>query len=58
MDPNATLRDLLEWASAVLADAELTDDSTALDAAERIVGLHEWLSKGGFLPSAWERASK
>jgi hypothetical protein len=50
MDPNAALDQLREL---------LTGNDGSIDdyerAAEVFDGLDEWLSKGGFLPSAWER---
>ena len=56
MDINETLRIIRENVAVYRA----TDDAeTANDAAERVVehveALDGWLSKGGFLPTAWAR---
>jgi hypothetical protein len=55
MDPNACLREMLE----ITADFDKLEDDEALIAANRLVdlvdGLDGWLSKGGFLPTRWER---
>ena len=58
MDPNAALanlRDATGLASA-LADGDPVDytaEQILADLAEAAEALDEWLSKGGFLPSAW-----
>jgi hypothetical protein len=57
MDPNATLATLraavIEWEQAVVAG----DEQSQLDAARRtfeaLTALDDWLSSGGFLPTAW-----
>jgi hypothetical protein len=57
MDPNATL-EKLRAALAVLAHDDGTTDAdlkAVREAAEAAEALDEWLSRGGFLPSAWER---
>lgn len=60
MDPDETLRGIVESANAVLNDEadtypdNLGSDATAL--AEGVQNLHTWLMGGGFLPAAW-RAS-
>lgn len=58
MDPNEALRRLRE----ALAQWHLRGDMAgALDAAATIAdqahALDEWLSKGGFLPRAWEAST-
>jgi len=54
MDPNAALDEIR--ASYRAFDLVFTDEGR-VDIAGRLVdlvqGLDEWLSKGGFLPSAW-----
>lgn len=51
MDPNAALDRLLE-AAAKVRQGDLGEASELADAVEV---LHEWLSRGGFLPARWER---
>jgi len=47
MDPNAALKELLE-----LAQVEAENGARW---AELVLGLHEWITRGGFLPTAWKR---
>ena len=68
MDPNATLSAMLENARMLETDRDQRGDdapqSAADDAelayvlAQQVVDLHEWLEKGGFLPTAWEAGRK
>lgn len=56
MDPNAALAELVDIARQ--HQAELDDESRNRHAdtgqmAEVFLGLHDWLSQGGFLPAAW-----
>lgn len=57
MDPNATLREMLELSAELLRDADTIDD--ALGKAERLaeltIALDQWIVRGGFLPSKWKR---
>lgn len=57
MDPNATLAVMLDRAEVILADDREPEDGgpshEAIELAEAVQNLSEWLSKGGFLPSAW-----
>jgi hypothetical protein len=57
MDPNATLKEM-RWLAAWLTSTEAHDpDEEAMNAdrlAELVKALDGWLSRGGFLPSAWE----
>lgn len=63
MDPNETLRIMLEKAASILKaidtlnmpadDVYLADDASEL--SEAVQNLNEWLAKGGFLPSKWAR---
>lgn len=52
MDPDETLR----WLRETFADGVEWDAETLDAVAERFRALDGWLSKGGFLPTAW-RAS-
>lgn len=56
MDPNATLKEILEIAERMISvddrDAgELIEDSLQL--VELVMALDEWMTKGGFLPEKW-----
>lgn len=56
IDPNATLSRMVELARVVqhTTQAEPTPhQDAAWDLAERVIDMHEWLSKGGFLPADW-----
>jgi hypothetical protein len=58
MDPNETLRMLRLTIKQMRADDnELIRKAHADEIAEYVEALDEWLSRGGFLPSAWARAS-
>ena len=50
MDPDETLREGLLAARLVIAGS---DDVESLRAADALLNLHDWCSKGGFLPAAW-----
>lgn len=57
MDPDANLNEQLELAQAI---ADEDEDSDRIESAENgqrladlVLALHEWISKGGFLPTAW-----
>jgi hypothetical protein len=62
MDPNATLAAIRELVKQIdntdrgSANIDLVD--LALDLIELVDGLDQWLSKGGFLPSAWHFARR
>lgn len=49
MDPNTLLQHLREWAMSALEN-----NDPEVDAANAFLDLDEWLSKGGFVPKAWE----
>jgi hypothetical protein len=59
MDPNETLAQLRTALDALrtTGDDENVGDAVAaaFDAAEAAANLDEWLSRGGFLPTAWQR---
>lgn len=54
MDPDVALDYLLEWAATVVAGSVDVED--ARDAGERVLALHDWIMRGGFLPRPWEAA--
>lgn len=54
MDPNATLTELRAL-TAANQDREFVSDHVCARIIELTAALDEWLSRGGFLPTAWER---
>lgn len=56
MDPDAALTELLDIARAIDNAYALTGDQ-AVDMAVRFLGLHEWLTGGGYLPAAWRNGA-
>lgn len=57
MDPDAALAELLDLARA--HQAELDDESTSPHAdtgrmADLVLALHEWIDRGGYIPTAWQ----
>lgn len=62
MDPNETLKQIRSHIAAMNA-ADLAEDAAAyafaaMQLAESVEALDEWLKKGGFLPDAWQRAAR
>jgi hypothetical protein len=58
MDPNATLREMLELANAVLDNEDKSDGevvANAVNLADAVLTLDAWLRRGGFLPTAWRQ---
>jgi hypothetical protein len=64
MDPNVALKNLL--AACQSAQRQMDEDTdhpsfcvvnnrTATEVVEAVEALNEWLSSGGFLPTAWQR---
>ena len=59
MDPNQSLRDVLELACRIISQSEPAseenhfDSEDAVQLAYKISELDTWLRKGGFLPCAW-----
>lgn len=51
MDPNTTLEELRELAREWFD----SDNDHAAQASDLFNALDGWLSRGGFLPKAWER---
>ena len=56
MDPDENLKEQLRLTKRIL-DGRAGEDS-ALDLAELVEELNEWLSRGGFLPKRWSRRSR
>lgn len=54
MDPNANLAELRALVKAN-ADAEHVSDHDTARMIELVDAIDGWMSKGGFLPAAWER---
>jgi hypothetical protein len=60
MDPDANLEQQLRLAGAMLADHHDSDGNgveprDAAELADLVIALNEWISKGGFLPKAWQK---
>lgn len=61
MDPNANLAELTQLSHKVLKDL---DNLAAVDldeverTCELFIALNEWLTKGGFLPTDWNKVCK
>jgi hypothetical protein len=53
MDPNALLERLREIAAASWS----ADHDALIEFVEGFQNLDEWIRRGGFLPSAWERST-
>ncbi len=53
MDPNATLAEIRQLTKEILDGNGSEYDAARL--AELVEGLDNWLSRQGFLPTAWER---
>lgn len=52
MDPNATLRRLLDLIDTTLNDETVSPQENEL--AELVWSLDSWLTMGGFLPKRWD----
>lgn len=63
MDPDANLAEQRELAAKIIKDIDTADPSTinpvdpddASRLAELVQALDAWMSRGGFLPAAWQR---
>lgn len=63
MDPTANLAEQREIAARITLAVDTADPSTinpvdpddAARLAELVMALDEWMSRGGFLPAAWQR---
>ena len=53
MDPDETLRIMLEHAALLADDEDASEDAYRL--ADAVLALDEWITKGGFLPARWTR---
>lgn len=56
MDPNQTLKEMLEVSSGIIYDVDAgasVDTDDAIRLAELVRNLHVWICKGGFLPDKW-----
>lgn len=54
MDPNETLRQIRRKIKKILTDESMeTDDFDALELAELVASLDNWLKSGGFYPKEW-----
>lgn len=53
MDPTANLKEQLELAQGWETSNQHPDDAQRL--AELVIALHDWISKGGFLPAQWTK---
>ena len=53
MDPDATLKQLRELCRQAMLEVDLPT-FLAEDLAEQFQALDMWLSRGGFLPHAWD----
>lgn len=60
MDVNVVLANLLRFANLVRAyeAVEGAASGIELQMSEDVVALHEWLSNGGALPTAWQHGTK
>lgn len=52
MDPDATLDDIHDLLNDIL-NRDQADEHTAIELAEKVNALDQWLAKGGFLPAGW-----
>ena len=59
MDPNATLKELLEVVERIEKEFFTEGEAICVNdlgtLIEGVVNLDEWLSKGGFLPDRWNK---
>ena len=58
MDPNTNLSEQLYLANRILSSSRTTDPTDSLELAELVIDLHEWILKGGYLPTEWEESRK
>lgn len=55
MDPNAALKKIRDLVETMDGQPDEMIVGMAEELAVLVQGLDEWLSKGGFLPKAWQR---
>lgn len=53
MDPNQVWAELRKQSTAIVANAQSSEDATSM--AESFLSLDEWAQRGGFAPEAFER---
>lgn len=60
MDPNATLKEMLELAADIIksSDEYPADLVAAVRLAEAVDALNGWIMNGGFMPKAWREANE
>lgn len=61
MDPNETLRRLRGLTERVHCGEVMSDDeieNVMEELAELVDALDEWITKGGFLPKAWQEVQR
>ena len=64
MDPDALLHDVIVDAKEILLEIDSDEDRAAPaliraeQLAEGILNLHDWITKGGFLPQSWIKAQR
>ena len=51
MDPNENLKEQLALATSIVN--EECDETEAPRLAELVLAMHEWITRGGFIPAAW-----
>jgi hypothetical protein len=54
MDPDETLKNMLDRARAILANEGFFSD-LEIEMAENMIDLHNWISRGGDIPQEWNR---
>lgn len=55
MDPNANLATLRRLVDRIIAAPDLAGQDDAIELATLTEALDNWLSRGGFLPSEWQK---
>lgn len=53
MDPDTVLQEIMATANHIVTAPDDAYPDDVVDLADKITSLHTWLSKGGFLPTAW-----
>ena len=57
MDPDKTWAEMVDLAETVL-DGVTTDEAAALELAELVLAMRDWLGKGGFPPAVMRRSGR
>jgi len=59
MDPNEALRRIRELVAGMLhPDSQHVDSGDAIDLAQAVTDLDEWMSKASLLPDAWKKGRR